>query len=287
MAMISKILVTGANGQLAKTIEKNSHTKLSSAEFTFAAREELDISNREQVLSYFSENSFDYCINCAAYTNVELAETEPEDAFKINAEAVKTLAETCKENHVVLIHVSTDYVFDGSKTKPYSEEEETNPLNQYGKSKLQGEQHIKAILTDYFIIRTSWLYSAYGKNFAKTIAKKLQDNEALKIITSETGTPTSCEDLTDFILHIIENKSNAFGLYHFSATGSTTWYGFACQIAKKMDKPKLVSKIDSFPMKATRPKYSVLNNNKANNLLRKKFQWEKSVDSVVTKLLNS
>ena len=282
--MKAKVLVTGANGQLAKAIESISESYSDSVEFHFVSKNDLDISNNDAVTNFFKTHHFDYCINCAAYTNVELAEAEEEKAYQINADAVKALAENCKENEVVLIHISTDYVFDGSRTSPYSEHDQTNPLNIYGKSKLLGEQYVQEILNKYFIIRTSWLYSQFGKNFAKTISNKLESNNELEIITSETGTPTSCNDLAVFILYLIKNKVMDFGLYHFSASGFTTWYGFALLIGKKLGKEHLISKIDSFPMKAERPKYSVLDNKKAQTLIKKEFFWEESVSEVLSKL---
>jgi len=283
--MKNRVLVTGANGQLAQTIAEKSNNSHKSIDFQFVSKQELDISDNAKLKRFFRENQFDYCINCAAYTNVELAETEVETAYKINAEGVKYLAENCKKYKIVLIHISTDYVFDGSKTEPYIETDKTNPLNSYGKSKLRGETFIENLLTDYFIIRASWLYSQFGKNFAKTILNKLKKEEPLKIITSETGTPTSCDDLAEFILHFIINRVSDFGLYHFSASGSTTWYGFAMQIAKKINKEHLVTKVETFPMKAKRPKYSVLSNQKAQNIIGRTFQWQDSVDRTVSCLI--
>jgi len=283
--MSIKILVTGAKGQLGQTFQKKAEKMKAKLEFVFVNREELDITNSEEINAVFKNNKFDYCINCAAYTNVEGAESEPEKAFEINAEAVKNLAEVCKTNTTVFIHISTDYVFDGSKTSPYNETDDTNPLNRYGASKLKGEQHIEQLLSQYFIIRTSWLYSPYGKNFAKSIVSKLQQNQDLKIITSETGTPTSCSDLADFVLYLVTNKINKYGMYHFSASGETTWYGFAQAIAKKMGKTSLVNPTDSFPVKAKRPKYSVLDNHKANTLIDIEVDWQASVNKVVEQLL--
>jgi len=283
--MKNKVLVTGANGQLAKTVENKGKGLSESIEFCFVSKEDLDISNKEVVNAFFTNNQFDYCINCAAYTNVELAETEIEAAFKINAEGIKYVAENCRKYNIILIHISTDYVFDGSKSKPYTEGDDTNPLNVYGKSKLAGEAHIQDILTEYFIIRTSWLYSQFGKNFVKSIFNKLQNNESLKIVTSETGTPTSCNDLSEFIIYLIEQRITNFGIYHFSASGSTTWHGLALQIANEIGKEHLISKVDSFPMKAARPKYSVLNNKKAHGIIDKRFSWEDSVVKTVSELI--
>ena len=282
--MKTRVLITGANGQLAKSIELQAKKLSQTIEFIFVSREQLNISNENLVKAFFLKNKFDYCINCAAYTNVELAETEVEKCFAINATGVKYLAESCLNNNITLIHISTDYVFDGQKSTPYSEKDLTNPLNQYGKSKLKGEQYLSEILNKYFIIRTSWLYSKFGKNFAKTVLNKLKDNETLNIITSETGTPTSCNDLAIFILYLIQHNVKEFGLYHFSAEGSTTWYGFAKHIANGLNKAKLVNEITNYPLKARRPEYSVLDNQKAINLLNKTSHWQDSLSKVVSTL---
>lgn len=282
--MKTKVLVTGAKGQLAKSIKAKTDQLSKDIDFVFVSREQLDISEQKQVKEFFGLNAFDYCVNCAAYTNVELAETEIERSIAINATGVKNLAENCLEKHTVLIHISTDYVFDGKTSIPYTEKDPTNPLNQYGKSKLSGEKYIREILEKYFIIRTSWLYSEFGNNFAKTILNKLNNNQASNIISSELGTPTSCSDLAIFILYIIQNDIKNYGFYHFSAEGSTTWYGFAKHIANQFNKAHLVSEIKNYPMKAKRPKYSVLDNRKATSLLKQNFNWQDSVSKVISKL---
>src|SRR5690606_37549958 len=159
------ILVTGAQGQLGLTIQEL-YVGNSAFDFTFTSKSELDITNKREIEIFFEQYKFDYCINCAAYTNVEQAEKTPDLAYKVNAEAVKSLAEVCKEYETTLIHISTDYVFDGEKEIPYTIKDLPNPINEYGKSKLLGEQYVQEILQNYFIVRTSWLYSKkYGKNF--------------------------------------------------------------------------------------------------------------------------
>ena len=155
--MKTKVLVTGANGQLGQTIKTLYNENDEGVQFVFTNKNELDITNLEETSDFFSKTKYDYCINCAAYTNVEQAEESIELAFKINAEAVKNLAILCKKHKTILIHISTDYVFDGKKKTPYTETDSTNPINQYGKSKLKGEQDISNTLEEYFIIRTSWL----------------------------------------------------------------------------------------------------------------------------------
>lgn len=262
--MKTKVLVTGANGQLAKTIYELYNKNNDDIQFVFVCKNQLDITNFELVSNFFSANNFNYCINCAAYTNVEQAEDFIDLAFKINAEAVKNLAFICKENNITLIHISTDYVFDGKKRTPYLETDETNPVNEYGKSKLMGEQYISNILKEHFIIRTSWLYSSYGKNFVKTIVSKIKEDADLKITIAETGTPTSCIDLSCFLNTIIKTKSNNYGIYHFSNNGIATWYDLALEIAKSIPSynQNKLTKLKAYKTKAERPKYSVMSKNK-------------------------
>jgi dTDP-4-dehydrorhamnose reductase len=283
--MRTKILVTGATGQLGKTINEL-YSSDAAFEFVFTTKAQLDITEPNKVDDYFSFNKFHYCINCAAYTNVEGAESNPDEAFKVNAEAVKYLASTCKENKIILIQISTDYVFDGEKDAPYNEKDKTNPLNEYGKSKLAGEQYIQAILDEYFIIRTSWLYSKYGNNFLKTIIAKIQNQEKITITTSQTGAPTSCIDLTQFIFKLIKNRENNYGIYHFSASGQTTWFDYALQIGKLFEDYdcKKIVPVSLFNSKAQRPRYSILDNSKASKIIKERLHWKERVDET-TKLL--
>lgn len=196
--MNKNVLVTGASGQLGKTIHELFSENNIGLDFTFVIKQELDITRRENLISFFNQNMFDYCINCAAYTNVEQAEITPESAYKINAEGVKNLAEACKETNTILIHISTDYVFDGEKKEPYTADDVTNPINEYGKSKLQGEIYIKDILSNYFIVRTSWLYSKkYGNNFYRTIINKAKTEKQLSITTEQIGCPTDVVNLSN------------------------------------------------------------------------------------------
>ncbi|CAH8282824.1 dTDP-4-dehydrorhamnose reductase [Mariniflexile fucanivorans] len=263
--MNKKVLVTGANGQLGKTIEELYSINDASLEFTFVSKENLDITNEGELLLYFKANKFDYCINCAAYTNVEQAEKTPEIAYRVNAEAVKNLAESCKENNITLIHISTDYVFDGEKIEPYELTDVPNPINEYGKSKLLGEQYIQRTLEKYFIIRTSWLYSKkYSKNFYKSILEKVKVENELFITDEQIGCPTNTENLADFIIKIIIVRISKFGLYHFCDEKAMTWYDFANQVLFEnylLDKIKLV-KSNSYRTFAKRPKNSVLINSK-------------------------
>lgn len=279
------ILVTGAKGQLAQTIGEL-YSRKKEFNFKFVSKEDLDITQENDVNCLFTSGNFDYCINCAAYTNVEQAELDTEQAYNVNAQAVKHLATACKKHNTVLIHISTDYVFDGNKTTPYKETDLTNPINIYGRSKLLGEQYIEEILKEHVTIRTSWLYSIYGNNFVKTIINKINSQSPLKITTTQTGTPTSCIDLAEFIFKIIQQKETPYGLYHFSASNEATWYSFATQIASSFEGYELsnITPVGDFPTKAKRPKYSVLDNSKSQKLNDKKIDWKNSVDKVVSYL---
>ena len=283
--MSTNIVVTGSNGQLGRCIQlaAQGYKELN---IDFFSSSELDITSEEQISSLFTHSSIDYVINCAAYTNVEQAEKEPEKAYQVNAEGVRLLAQVCKENNAILIHISTDYVFDGSKSTPYTEEDIPNPINEYGRSKLAGEIYIQQILDCYFIIRTSWLYSQFGKNFYKTILDKAERQSKLTIVDSEVGTPTNANDLAKLILDLINLRSDNYGLFHYSNTGQATWYDFAYEILKaygKLDVVKL-EKTDYYPTFAKRPSYSVLCKSKIKrnfNLLP--ANWKNSLFSIKEK----
>ncbi len=259
--MTTRVLVTGSNGQLGQTIKELYSENKNNIDFLFLSKEELDISKEESIREIFKSTPFDYCINCAAYTNVEQAEKTPELAYKINGKGVKLLAEACLEYNVVLIHISTDYVFDGEKKGPYTVLDIPNPINEYGQSKLLGESYIQDILSKYFIIRTSWLYSKrYGKNFYKTILEKAKETKELKITTEQIGCPTNTVNLANFIISLIKGGSIDFGLYHFSDEVAMTWYKFAEQILKEnnlFEKIKL-AKANNYVTFAKRPKNSIL-----------------------------
>ena len=284
--MALKVLVTGSNGQLGKTLKDLCQENNDDIDFTFASKSDLSISNKIKMDDYFNKNPFDYCINCAAYTNVEQAEESTDEAFLINAEGVGYLADCCKEKGIILIHISTDYVFDGKKKTPYLETDKTNPINEYGRSKLAGEKHILAILKNYFIIRTSWLYSKHPKNFVTTIASKIQENANLTITTSQRGTPTSCVELSKFIYFLIKTNYKDFGVFHFSAKGEATWHDFAVKIAEDFggyDKTK-ISAVANFNSKAQRPSYSVMDNSKAQSIYHGQNHWGKDVENVVREI---
>ncbi|WP_282079817.1 dTDP-4-dehydrorhamnose reductase [Aquimarina algiphila] len=263
---IINVLVTGSGGQLGQCIDKikNEYPKLT---LFFANSTILDITKKDRVSDFFEDKSFDFVINCAAYTNVEQAEKEPDKAFLVNAEGVKNLAFICEEKKSTLIHISTDYIFDGEKKMPYTEEDIPNPINEYGKSKLAGEQSIQQIAEKYFIIRTSWLYSEFGHNFFKTILKKSETEKQLTIVTSEMGTPTNANDFAKFVLDLIINNNQKYGIYHFSNLSEATWYDFAKEILRVSGKLDtiILKKTDNYPTFARRPKYSILSKQKLNS----------------------
>ena len=253
---MKKILVTGANGQLGTTLKKLSPT--TSDHWIFTTKSELDITNSNSINLFFTENEFDICINCAAYTKVEDAEKEAEQAGEINVEAVQKLVSACNEKQCSLIHISTDYVFDGTKETPYTEADPTSPLNQYGKSKLLGELQIQQNSNSFYIIRTSWLYSkTLGSNFYSAILKKAQNGDTLTVVNDQIGTPTDVDNLAAFILKIID-KEPAKGLYHFSDEKIMTWYDLAVQILKEHELTNPISPSSTEKGGAVRPKYSPL-----------------------------
>ena len=256
---MKRVLVTGANGQLGKSIKRIS-SNFKELKFVFTDVDELDITNSKEVNTHFASNKIEYCINCAAYTAVDKAEEEFDKAFLINATAVKNLAEACKTSGTVLIHVSTDFVFDGTKSTPYTEEDTPNPISVYGKSKLQGEEYVQEICERHFIVRTSWLYSEYGNNFVKTMLRLAETRKQISVVNDQIGSPTYAGDLAEFILKIISSESTAYGLYHYSNLGEISWYDFAVEIFRQHKKDVLVVPISTsvYPTAAKRPKYSIL-----------------------------
>ena len=279
---MKKVLVTGANGQLGRCI-KDIAEDYPNLEFVFASKNELDIENYDAVAEFFSSEYFDYCINTAAYTNVEKAESESEKAFNINAEAARNLAEVCNNSNTILIHISTDYVFDGKKKTPYTEEDKTNPINVYGASKLKGEEYIRKVHIKHFIIRTSWLYSQYGHNFFRTVMKYGMEGKTLTVTTEQIGTPTNANDLAKIILEVLRAEGVPFGTYHYSNVGETTWYGFAEAIFKlnpQFDVRKLV-KTAHYPTFAERPLFSVLDSIKFCKIIDLAIKpWDKALEDL-------
>lgn len=257
---IKHILVTGASGQLGRSIQDIA-LGYPYMEFVFADSRVLDITDKEEVDYIFENGNFDYCINCAAYTHVEQAEKTSEIAFKVNADGVQNLALACKRHKVTLIHISTDYVFDGEKGSPYTVDDTPNPINEYGRSKLKGEQLIVQTLDAYFIVRTSWLYhKKYGKNFYRTILEKAKKGEELQITDREIGCPTDAVHLAGFLLDLVEEENPHYGIYHFTDGQAMTWLGFAQHILEEngMKSTTKITKNNNYRSLARRPQYSVL-----------------------------
>jgi dTDP-4-dehydrorhamnose reductase len=261
-----KVLVTGGRGQLAQCLN-HVVRKHAGLDVDFQDLPALDITNVRQLTTYFSKNKLDYCINCAAFTAVDLAEEQSELAYAVNAEGPKYLAEVCQKHQVTLIHISTDFVFDGKKDTPYLETDTPNPLSVYGASKLQGEQNIQHNMENYFIIRTSWLYSEYGNNFMKTMLKLSVTNKQLNVVSDQIGSPTYAGDLAEFLIKIVLSSSTNYGVYHYSNSGAISWYDFACGIFTKFEKNVDVRpvKTKEHPTAAKRPRFSVLDTKKSEN----------------------
>ena len=260
------ILVTGSEGQLGKTIQELYASNDSDIDFTFVSKEDLDITNESELKAVFSASKFNYCINCAAYTNVEQAEKTPDIAFKVNAEGTKNLALVCEIHKVTLLHISTDYVFDGEKRSPYLVTDTPNPINEYGKSKLLGEQYIQQYATKYYIVRTSWLYSkTYGKNFYKFVIDSAKQGKDLSVTAEQVGCPTNTEDLAIFLVEGIIKENKPQGVYHFCNSKPMTWFDFAKNILvenRLIHKIRLVE-VANYRTFAKRPKYSVLEHTKS------------------------
>ena len=274
------ILVTGSNGQLGSEIRylviNNLISNIQSYKFFFTDKEELDITNKEQIKNFINQNNIDLIINCAAYTAVDKAEEEKELADLINHKAVKYLAEISKVKDIILIHISTDYVFDGKNYRPYKEDDKTNPQSVYGMTKLKGEEAFIKSQAKGIIIRTSWVYSSFGANFVKTMLR-LKDKKELNVVFDQVGTPTYARDLAKAILEIINRnfeklKSFKAEIFHFSNEGVCSWYDFAKAIFEIKGIDIKVNPIETkdYPTPAKRPHYSVLNKSK----IKKEFCLE-------------
>ena len=254
-----KILVTGANGQLGKALQQLAK-HYPQHQFRFLSREDLPIHHFELVRNFFKADPPDVCINAAAYTAVDRAESERDLAFQVNAEAVGVLAAVCKAHGSRLIHVSTDYVFDGTSQKPYREDDPTGPLTVYGESKLEGERQAIQLNPDTVIIRTSWVYHETGRNFVKTIIRLLGERSYIGVVNDQIGSPTYAGNLAECIMNVAEAEKFVPGIYHYSDQGEISWFDFAQEIARLIDSNTEVRPISTpeFVTPAHRPAYSVL-----------------------------
>jgi dTDP-4-dehydrorhamnose reductase len=282
-----KILVTGSNGQLGKEL-KQLEFHYPQFDFIFLSREDLPVHHFELVRNFFKGYHPAFLINCAAYTAVDRAESEKDLAFQVNGEAVGVLAAVCKEYGTRFLHISTDYVFDGTATRPYNEEAITNPQSVYGASKLEGEKEALHFNPDSIIIRTSWVYSEFGRNFVKTMIKLMKEKDKLYVVNDQVGSPTYAADLADTIMQIISSDKWIPGIYHFSNEGIISWYDFAVAIRDFTGSKCIVHPIPttSYPTPAKRPSYSVFDCSKIKHTYAVKLlDWKERLRSCIQKLV--
>lgn len=280
------VIVFGASGQLGQCFKKLVEDENIPSVY-FPLEGEANILDNTALKAIFETHTPAYCINCAAYTAVDKAEDDAEMALKINKTGVENLARLCAEYDSTLIHISTDFVFQGNEPTPRTETDAANPISVYGQTKLDGEKVLENLLKKYFIIRTGWLYSEYGNNFVKTMLKLGEERDELKVIADQAGTPTYGIDLATCIMQIINSKSTAYGLYHYSNEGITSWYDFAraiFDIAGTQVKVIPV-KTSEYVTKATRPAYAVMDKSKIKNEFGMEIPyWRDSLISCINKL---
>ncbi len=284
---MKKVLITGANGQLGKEmacLDLNTEILL-----VFADRYTLNVSDVEAVHAYLKEHKFDIVVNCAAYTAVDKAELEQPECYAINETGAKNLAEACALNNSFLIHISTDFVFDGATPLLLREDDIVNPLSVYGASKLAGEKAIATATDNFIVIRTSWLYSSFGANFVKTILRLCAEKPSLNIIADQIGTPTYAADLAQFIAQLIKTDilQPYTGIYHFSNEGVASWYDFAISIRDiaGLETPILPIETFQYPTPATRPKFCVMNKKKVKDTFGFSVPyWRDSLEVCIKKI---
>ncbi len=277
------ILVTGSNGQLGNEIQQIA-SDFPSFNFLFTTRENFPIEDSRALTNFFEKQQVHYCINCAAYTAVDKAEEQKEQAFLVNGEAVGTLASICSDHQTKLIHISTDYVYDGTRHEPLKEEDAVAPLNVYGWSKLRGEELILNRYPSSLIIRTSWVYSSFGNNFVKTILRLCKEKDKLNVINDQFGSPTYAADLAAVIMKFIEEDEHSkeySGIVNYCNSGSTTWYEFAVAIKSLVQSKCEIFPIPSLQYKtpAMRPAYSILDTSKIKEMLNLEIPfWKDSLE---------
>lgn len=283
---MSKIIVFGGIGQLGSCINKMV-TKKGLVEYVFLNIEQGNISDLVQLEELFKAHQPSYVINCAAYTAVDQAEDELALSREINKTGASNLAQKCVEHNAILIHISTDFVFEGNLPKLLNEEDAENPINVYGRTKLEGEQAIQKVCEHYFIVRTSWLYSEYGGNFVKTMLRLGQERESLNIISDQIGTPTYAMDLASVLVEIVESGNMNFGIYHYSNEGVASWYDFAKAIFElgKVNTLALPIPTAAYPTKAQRPQFSVLDKSKMKKTFNLEIPyWRESLQKCIHQL---
>ena len=287
--MSKKIIVFGANGQLGKCLQKLAPEYQWEYEFIFTDSETINITDSDSVFNFIEEQKPDFCINAAAYTAVDLAENEEEKAFAVNADGPKNIASACKEFKTVFIHISTDYVFDGKTEISYDEDSFTNPQSVYGRSKLLGEDWVLENNPTSIIIRTSWLYSEYNKNFLKTMLHLFKEKTELNVVSDQYGQPTNANDLAECIMKIIDFKNKKFGIYHYSNYPETNWSTFAKNIAEFSRSTIKINPITTseYPTPAKRPFRSTMDLSKIEKDYKIDIKhWENSLEECVQILNN-
>ena len=283
----TKILVTGANGQLGRELQAIAPA-FPQFDFLFFDRAALSIADPDAINTFFTRERPAYCINCAAYTAVDKAESEKESAFLINADAVGYLASACRNTGARLIHISTDYVFDGLSETPLKEGDPTNPINTYGASKLEGErQALQHYPEGTLIIRTSWVYSEFGNNFVRTMIRLMKERPSINVVSDQVGSPTYAADLASAILHILTAPSFVPGLYHYSNEGRISWYEFALAIRELIGSTCEVNPIPTaqYPTPAKRPRFSLLDKSLISAIYHLTIpEWQPSLVTCIGKM---
>lgn len=280
---MKNILVTGAGGQLGLSLKqiKGSYPQFN---FLFADKKDLDITYENSIDRFFNQNNLDLVVNCAAYTAVDLAESNPEQAYLVNATATKNLAQATAKHNIPLIHISTDYVFDGNISKPRLETDPVNPINIYGQTKLLGEQLALAANPQTVVIRTSWVYSVHQNNFVKTMCKLFSDKSEINVINDQIGSPTHALDLAHAILQIANSSNKAFGIFNYSNEGQCSWYEFALKIKEITNATININPIPSsaYPTTAKRPAFSLLDKTKIKNTYKIEVpNWQSSLENML------
>lgn len=276
---LKRILVTGANGQLGQALHEIS-SNYKTLEFFFVTRNELDITNEELVIKYFEDHQFDAVVNCAAYTAVDQAESDIENARLVNATGTKFLAENTAKWNIPLIHISTDYVFDGTISTPRLESDPVQPIGVYGQTKLEGEELALSINPKTIVIRTAWVYSKYGKNFVKTMLWLFKEKEEIGVINDQIGSPTNAVDLADAIAQILNHEEWTYGIFNYSNEGECSWFDFASKIKEFTNSSIKINAIPTtaYPTPAKRPAYSLLDKTKIKTTYHIEIpNWEESL----------
>ena len=272
------VAVTGAGGQLGQALQSIAQD-YPEIDFHFYTSKEIDITKITNIEAVWQQIKPDFCINAAAYTAVDKAETESEKAHLVNVVGAKNIAQVCEKFQTTLLHISTDFVFGGDQNIAYTETDATHPQGVYAKTKRDGELEIMSTAERYFIIRTSWLYSGFGNNFMKTMLRLAREKTSISVVDDQIGSPTSAVDLAEMLLRIIKSNNSHYGIYHYSNEGQTSWYGFAAMIFELNDVAIELHPIptEQYPTPAKRPKYSVLNTSKIKNEFGPIPSWEEAL----------